>query len=1081
MAQDPLQPKDDGKVRMPKVDEGMNRIAPVDAQGGKGSKDDDEPKGKDKTEAEKQELLARMRKRFDRCVSAESENRKAALDDLKFKSGEQWPADTAAIRQAEKRPMLTINKIPTFVHQITNDQRQNRPSINISPVGDKGDREAAKMYRGWIRATERESAADIAYDTGFDNAVSNGFGYWRVLSEYESPESFDQHLRIKRIRNPFTVYLDPDHQEPDGADSRFGFVTEMMPRDEFKSVAPNADQMPWTMAGIGEDMKNWITADAIRVVEYYEIEMEPRELVALDNGHIGYEDLLDKVVMDDIAAGRVKVLKRRSADCPKQTWYKATAKELIEEKPWPGKYIPIVQVIGDEIDIQGKVRLSGVIRNAKDPQRMYNYWSPLSLDTPIPTPSGWMLMANVLPGSTVFDEHGRPCQVVGQSPIFINRECFRVTFDDGSRIVADAQHPWTVEERGVRKAATWQWNEKTIATSELTPKKHFIRRVQPLQLPDAPLPIHPYLLGVWLGDGSSAEPQITQSDADVEEMRATLAGFGLDVGMSRKYGDAAPTFTVHGVRKQFAALRLLGNKHIPDIYLRASERQRWMLLQGLMDTDGACNTKTRQCDFTNVSPALVAGFAELLRTLGIRVKYQLRQRGARMFPNGEVYETQDSYQFSFSAGEGDQMFRLARKQQALGLSKPKHWRRTKRHSIVSVEPVPSVPVKCIRVDTPTHLFLAGEGMVPTHNTAETEMIALAPKAPFIMEEGQVEGHEQQWKQANTKSYPYLLYKGTSINGRPAPSPQRQPFQGAPQGIVQAKMGAAQDMMATTGIRFDSTMSERMQDESGHAIRELRRSGDLGSFHYVDNLARSLKHTGAILVDLAPHYLDTPRTLVILKEDDSEERIKIDPHAPKAYQEIKGEDGKTLKVFNPRLGQYGVTVTIGPSYASKRIEASESMMAFARALPNTAQLIADLIAKNQDWPGADEMARRLAKAVPAQYLTPDQKDVPPQVQAVMQHMEEQIKQLSQKLQHAGAALNDRTADRAVAQDKVNKDFEAKLLGILQKSEEVMNKHVSGIADRMLSAFDSMNKQISAPASVNAGAPVDTGSTPPSTTG
>ncbi|MDE2439739.1 MAG: hypothetical protein KGP14_01850 [Betaproteobacteria bacterium] len=724
MAQNPDLPLDNGKIGLPKVDAGMNKIAPKEEGGGRGTKDGDAEAAKAKKEAEKkkQEILARARKRMERCISAEGENRKQALDDLKFLAGEQWPADVIATRNADKRPMLTINKLPTFLHQVTNDQRQNRPAINISPVGNRSDVDAAKCFRGWIRAIERDSTADIAYDTAFWNSAGNGFGYWRVLSEYQDSESFDQVLRIKRVRNPFTVYLDPDSQEPDGADCRYGFVTEMIPREEFEHTHPHADPMPWSQSGIGEDMKAWMDQKTVRIAEYYEIELELRDLVALENGHVGFEDDLSPEIKQAIADGRMKVLKRRKAECYKQTWYKLTAKDILDTKPWPGRYVPIVKVIGDEMDIQGKVRYSGLIRFAKDPMRMYNYWS----------------------------------------------------------------------------------------------------------------------------------------------------------------------------------------------------------------------------------------------------------------------------------------------------------------------------------------------------TAETEMIALAPKAPFIMEEGQVEGHEQQWKQANTKSYPYLLYKGTSVSGKPAPPPQRQPFAGSPQGIVQAKLGAAQDMMATTGIRFDATMNERMHDESGRAIRELRRSGDLGSFHYVDNLARALKHTGAILIDLAPHYLDTKRYVTVLREDDSEEVIQIDPHAEKAYTETKGQDGKTLKVFNPKAGKYSVTVTIGPSYATKRIEAAESMMAFAKAMPNVAQLVADLIAKNQDWPGADEMARRLAKAVPANLLTPDQKDIPPQVQAVIQAMDAQVKQLSSERQQLMAALNDKQADRAVAQDKINKDFEAKLYAILQKAEDSLNDKIGQRLEQAITAAVTSITQPAGPA-------------------
>ena len=729
MAQDALKPKDDGKIRLPKVDAAMNKLPPLSARGGKGSGEDDEAKGEEKDAAKKAELLTRMRKRFDRCISAEKDNRTEALDDIKFKAGDQWPAGTRAEREAERRPILTANYMPTFVHQITNDQRQNRPQINISPVGEKGDREAAKLYRGWIRAVERDSGADIAYDTAFDCAVTSGWGFWRIVSEYESPESFDKVLRIKRVRNPFTVYLDPDRQQPDGADAKYGFVTEMIPRHEFEEMYPDADPMPWTQNGVGEDAKNWADKDNIRVAEYYEIRVEHRDLVALSNGHIGWKDELHEDVLADIANGKITVVKERSAEVPKQTWYSATAVDILEEQPWPGRYVPIVECVGDEIDVQGKVKKSGVVRNAKDPQRMYNYWL----------------------------------------------------------------------------------------------------------------------------------------------------------------------------------------------------------------------------------------------------------------------------------------------------------------------------------------------------TCETELIALAPKAPFIMEEGQVEGHEDRWKQANRKSYPYLLYKGVNLAGKPAPPPQRQQFAGVPTGVVQAKQGASQDMMGTTGIRFNATNQERMQDESGRAIRELRRTGDLGAFHYLDNLSRAQRHTGEILIDLAPSYLDTKRYATVLADDDTDELVLIDPHADKAYEERKNpQTGKVLKVFNPKIGKFSVTVTMGPSYATKRIEAAESMMAFAKAMPNTASMIADLIAKNQDWPGADEMARRLAKAVPANLLTPDQKDVPPQMQALLQSLDQQVKQLSQERQQLMSALNDRTADRAVAQDKVNKDFEAKLLQILQRADDATNKHVSNLAEQLMTLASQ-----SASASVNAGAPGATG--------
>ena len=714
MARGPDDPVPEG-IGMPKTDPGMNKIPTSESN----SKSDKKAKSDKKKRHEK--VLARLKKRFERCAEYESEQRKKQLEDRKFKAGNQWPADVLAARNADKRPALTVNKLPTFVHQITNDQRQNRPSINVSPVGDRGDVEAAKMWRGAIRQIERASSADIAYDTAFDDAVTSGIGYFRVLTQYESPETFDQTLIIQRVRNPFTVYLDPDHQEPDGADCKYGFISEMVPNEEFDEQWPDATRMPFSQAGTGES-KIWTEKGSIRIVEYYEIQNEMRDLVALSNGWTGWKDEIAPEVQAKLDSGQMEILRERKSEVPKCTWYKATQTEILEETPWLGQWIPIVKVIGDEMDVEGKVEYSGIVRNAKDAQRQYNYWV----------------------------------------------------------------------------------------------------------------------------------------------------------------------------------------------------------------------------------------------------------------------------------------------------------------------------------------------------TAETEMIALSPKAPFIMEEGQVEGHDAQWKQANTKSYPYLLYKAVNVNGKPAPPPQRQPFAGVPAGIVSAKQGAAQDMMATTGVRFDATLQERTVDESGRALRELRRSSDIGSFHYVDNLQRSLKHLGRILVDLIPKVMDTRRILTILREDDTEEQVRLDPTAPKAMQETKNpETGKTLKIFNPTVGKYGVTVTIGPSYATKRIEAAQSMMDFARALPNTAQLIADLIAKASDWPGADEIARRLAKAVPPHLLSPDQKDVPPAVQAMLTGMDQQIKQLSAERMQLMKALNDETADRALKQDSINKTFEARLLAIVQKAEASFTTQLAGKVDGLVDAVNSFMQQLSPP--------------------
>lgn len=656
-------------------------------------------------------FLKQARKRFDRAMEAEAINRQMAVEDLKFKNGDQWPEQIRATRTIEKRPCLTINKMKTFVHQITNDQRQNRPAINVSPIGDRSDPDTANMLKGLIRQIERQSNADVAYDTAFDSAVTNGWGYWRIITEYESDDSFNQVIRVKRIRNPFRVYMDPDRQEPDGSDAKWCFISDLIPREEFKAQWPKADPCDWDEQSMGVEEKNWVTDTHIRIAEYFCFETENKTLLAFADGSTGYKEDLPPEVLEAINLQPELVVNEREVEAKHIEWYKITAKEILEETDWVGKWIPIVECVGDEIDIEGKVTKAGLVRDAKDPQRMYNFWS----------------------------------------------------------------------------------------------------------------------------------------------------------------------------------------------------------------------------------------------------------------------------------------------------------------------------------------------------TSETEMIALAPKAPWVMEEGQVEGHEQRWKEANNKSFPYLLYKGTSIAGKPAPAPQRQAFAGPPAAIVNAKAGAAQDMMAVTGIRFDSTLAERSYDESGRALRELKRVSDIGSFHYVDNLARSLRHTGRILIDLIPKIYDTSRVLTILREDGSEEQVGINPQLQKPGQaEI---NGKVMKLYNPKLGDYDVAVTIGPSFATKRAEAADSMLGFMQAVPQAGPMIGDLIAKNMDWPGADEIAERLASSLPPHLLQKNASNLPPEARAIIGSMQQQLQGMSQQLQQAVGMLGDKEQDRNIEREKL--DIErAKLQVSRKRDEETFEAALTKIAADMQAQFVGM---------------------------
>jgi hypothetical protein len=1049
MVDQPLSPpppraKKSGKLSLPETSAGMNKLGPNNrAIEGKGDtvgpdipaeKDDD--KGSDEADSE---ILERLRKRLERSIAAEAENRKPAVEDRKFKRGDQWPADIAAQRATDRRPCLTNNRMKTFVHQVTNPARENRPQINISPLGPGAIKEGAQMIEGMIRRIERDSHADIAYDSSFDDAVTSGWGYMRLLTEWKSPKSFDQVLVIKRVRNPFTVYLDPDHQEPDGSDCRFAFVAEMIPEDQFKLEYPKAQLIPFEVGGGGESYRTWSTKDGIRVVEYYEIVEKERELVSLSNGYVGWRDELDEVTARRVKNGDVRVLDERKGFDPTVMYYKATAIEILERKEWIGKWVPIVKVIGDEIDVEGKVTYSGIIRDSKDAQRMDNYWAPLDLNTPVPTPNGWTTMGEIEAGHTVFNENGEPATVLGCSPVHVHRECYRITFDDGSSIVADAEHLWAVETRTGRISAGFEWRNETVQTKALRPKTHYVMTPKPLQLPECDLPLDPYFLGLWLGDGNAIVPEVSPGDDDIDELRRHLLGRGVDAGEPRGNGDRILKFTVYGVKGVMREMGLLGNKHIPASYLRASRDQRLDLLHGLMDTDGSIDIK-RQCSFSTITPLLAEGFSELLRSLGIKaVSLKRKGRLARFANNGNPYfsQGQDLWQFSFTAPYDMPVFKRERQLGRQFNGCQEQWRRTKRFTIKSVERVPSVPVKCIMVDTPSHLFLAGEAMVPTHNTFLTEHVALAPKAHYIMEEGQLEGHEKEWKNVNRLPTAALTYKPTDVSGHPSPPPQRVPPPDAPTGILAALAQSQQNMMATTGIRFDATMQERMFDESGKALRELSRRTDIGAFHYYDNFRRSLEFLGKQIVDAIPKVYNRRQIITILGMDGKEENVTLDPLLGSSYQENQSAKG-VLRYFNPGFAEWAVTVDAGPSYATKRQEGAESMMAFVKAMPNTAALVMDLIAAEMDWPGSDKIAARLAKAIPANMLTPDLKDIPPQIQALIQNLEQQSKQLQQQLQQAMKALDDKGADREIAMSKISADFEVKLLGIIAKTEETGKK-------------------------------------------
>jgi len=636
------------------------------------------------------DILSTARARLDMAVSALSESREDETDDLKFYAGSpdnqwQWPADVLATRGAMQgqtinaRPTLTINKLPQHVRQVTNDMRQNRPGAKVIPVDDSADIEVADIFNGMIRHIEYISDADVAYDTACENQVSYGEGYIRLLTEYCDDKTFDQDIKIGRVRNSFSVYMDPTIQDPTGADAKWCFVTEDLTKAEFTRMYPDAAPITTLQSlGVGDQsISNWLNEDTIRIADYYYIDYDTTTLNLYPGNQSAFAGTPeDKMLREHFG----KPVKSRESDRPKVKYCKINGYEILEEREWAGKWIPVIRIVGNEFEVDGRLYVSGLVRNAKDAQRMYNYW-------------------------------------------------------------------------------------------------------------------------------------VSQ---------------------------------------------------------------------------------------------------------------------------------------------------------------------------------------------------------------EAEMLALAPKAPFIGYGGQFEGYEDKWKTANTNNWPYLEVNPdvTDGSGSVLPLPQRAQPPMASSGLLQAKSGAAEDIKSTTG-QYNASLGMGSNERSGKAILARQREGDVGTFHYGDNLTRGVRHVARQLIDLIPKIYDTQRVARIIGEDGETKMVKINPDQAEPVNKIVDQQGIVVeKIYNPGVGKYDVVATTGPGYATKRQEALEAMAQLLQGNPQLWSVAGDLFVKNMDWPGAQEMAKRFQKTIDPKLLSDS--DENPALQAAQQQMQamgQEMQQMHQMLQDVGKTVE--------VQDMHRKDFEAQV--------------------------------------------------------
>ena len=370
-----------------------------------------------------------------------------------------------------------------------------------------------------------------------------------------------------------------------------------------------------------------------------------------------------------------------------------------------------------------------------------NAGKALALDTNIPTPNGNTTMRDLMVGDYVYDENGNPIKVIAISNIFKNHKCYEIKFEDGETIISDENHLWYVQTKNFRKVLhnnpktnrkRANFNSldedgfKVLKTSEMV-NDYFLKRKDnkgveykyrvpksaPIKYQEQNLLIPPYVLGVWLGDGNCRDARVTSHIDDCNEIAQYIKNEGYYVNINKvtktvnSIGIGINSNTNLIFRKELKQYNLIQNKHIPKQYLYSSINQRYELLQGLMDTDGTCDTLGR-CEFAQKSLDFIQQFSQLLTSLSI--KHKVTKRNTKC--NGKEYE---SYRVYFCVDKTNSCFKLLRKHNRL---KDNLSNRSNNKSIISIKEVPSVPTKCIRVDSKKELFLRGNYNTVTHNSTQ---------------------------------------------------------------------------------------------------------------------------------------------------------------------------------------------------------------------------------------------------------------------------------------------------------------------------------------------------------------------------
>ena len=326
-------------------------------------------------------IMQEMMERFAESEDGSSFNREDYENDVRFaRLSEQWPEDVAKLRRAENRPCLTINRLPAFIRQVVNDARQNKPAIQVHPVDNGADVKTAEIINGIVRSIERHSNADVAYDTAIDHAVSGGFGFFTIGIDYAHEDTFAMEAKIHRVPNPLMVHWDVSSSLFDASDWDYAFVSEFLNEDEFEGRFPKASKVSFEGSESGDIEQHWLQEDSIRVAQYWLREEKTRKILQLSSGAVIREDTLTDEIKALLAVQGIEITREREAKFHKVTRRLVSGAEVLEEDEWPGSTIPVCPVWGEEIVLNGRRHFRSMVRDAKDPQTMFNYWRTASTE-----------------------------------------------------------------------------------------------------------------------------------------------------------------------------------------------------------------------------------------------------------------------------------------------------------------------------------------------------------------------------------------------------------------------------------------------------------------------------------------------------------------------------------------------------------------------------------------------------------------------------------------------------------------------------------------------------------------------------